>query len=83
MPEGPRDGDPAIGDLLGAFDPRRLDGSLPPIAPAQAEIADTTVNAFPPPMNCRTLGITPLALPNAPSTPPPGFRARVAARPRS
>lgn len=81
MPEGPRDGDPAIADLLGGFDPQRLDGSLPPIAASQAEIDDAAVGTFPPPMNCRTLGIAPVALPNAPSTPPPGFRARAVTHP--
>lgn len=81
MPEGPRDANPAIGDLLGGFDSQRLDGSVPPIAASQAEIDDATVNAFPPPMSCRTLGITPVALPNAPSTPPPGFSARVVTGP--
>ena len=81
MPEGPRDGDPGISDLLGGFDPQRLDGTVPPISGAQAEIADATVGTFPPPMNCRTLGITPVTLPNAPSTPPPGFHARAATHP--
>ena len=78
MPEGPRDGNPALADLLGAFDPGRLDGSLSPIPASSAEIPDAVVNAFPPTMNCRSLGIQPVALPNAPSTPPPGFTPRVA-----
>ncbi|MBV8147548.1 MAG: phosphoesterase, partial [Candidatus Eremiobacteraeota bacterium] len=77
LPEGPRDGKPAITDLLGAFDPNRLAGSTPPIPAAQAEIDDAVANAIPPKMNCASLGITPVALPNAPSTPPPGFTARV------
>ena len=81
LPEGPRDGDPTVSDLLGGFDPERLDGSAPLISAAQAEIPDATVNVFPPAMNCRTLGLTPVTLPNAPSTPPPGFRPRVAPRP--
>jgi phospholipase C len=77
LPEGPRDGNPAITDLLGAFDPARLDGSSPPIPASAAEIPDAAVNAFPPPMSCASLGITPVSLPNAPSTPPPGFKPRV------
>jgi phospholipase C len=77
MPEGPRDGNPAITDLLGAFDPARLDGSVAPIPASAADIPDDVVNAFPPKMSCRSLGITPVSLPNAPSSPPPGFRARV------
>lgn len=77
MPEGPRDGNPAIDDLLGAFDPARLNGTSPPIAAAEAEIPDADVNAFPPRMSCASLGITPATLPNAPSTPPPGYMPRV------
>jgi phospholipase C len=77
MPQGPRDGNPAIDDLLGAFDPARLAGTKPPIAAANAEIPDAIVNAFPPRMNCKSLGITPVTLPNAPSTPPPGFMPRI------
>lgn len=77
LPEGPRDGNAAITDLSGAFDPARLSGATPPISASEAEIPDDTVNAFPPPMNCRTLGITPDALPNAPSTPPAGFMPRI------
>jgi phospholipase C len=77
MPEGPRDGNPAITDLLGAFDPGRLDGSVAPIPASAAEIPDDVVNHFPPKMNCASLGITPVALPNAPSTPPPGYAPRI------
>lgn len=65
MPRGPRDGDPAITNLLGAFDPARLRGTKAPIAASQAEIPDDDVNTFPAPMSCRTLGITPARLPNA------------------
>ena len=81
LPEGPRDGNPAITDLAGAFDPARLDGTAPPIPASAAEIPDATVNAFPPPMSCSSLGITPVALPNAPSAPPDGFTPRVAVHP--
>jgi len=76
MPQGPRDGDPSLTDLTGAFDPARLDGSAPPIAPGEAEIPDPVVNAMPPAMSCRSLGISPATLPNAPSTPPPDFAVR-------
>jgi phospholipase C len=76
MPEGPRDANPAITDLLGGFDPARLSGAAPPIPAADAQIPDAIVNRFPAAMNCRTLGITPDALPNAPSTPPAGFSPR-------
>ena len=77
MPLGPSDADPNVTDLLGAFDPGRLDGSTPPIPASEAELPDATVNAFPPPLNCKALGITPAVLPNAPSTPPPGFAPRI------
>ncbi|MBV8155939.1 MAG: phosphoesterase [Candidatus Eremiobacteraeota bacterium] len=77
MPEGPRDGNPAIDNFLGAFDPARLARTTPPIAAADAEIPDDAVNAIPPKMNCSSLGITPVTLPNAPSTPPPGYMPRI------
>jgi len=75
-PIAPRDADTAMTDLLGAFDPARLNGSEPPILSSYAEIPDDVVNTFPSAMNCRTLGLAPEVLPNAPSTPPPGFRVR-------
>ncbi|HVA34304.1 MAG TPA: alkaline phosphatase family protein [Candidatus Baltobacteraceae bacterium] len=81
MPQGPRDANPAITDLLGAFDPARLSGSVPPIPATDAEIPDAIVNTFPPKMNCASLGITPVALPNAPSTPPPGYTPRASIHP--
>jgi phospholipase C len=76
LPRGPRDGDPAITDLFGAFDPARLSGAAAPIPASDAEIPDAVVNTFPAAMNCRSLNVTPVALPNAPSTPPPGFTPR-------
>jgi phospholipase C len=79
MPEGPRDGNPSITDLTGAFDPARLDGSVAPIPASAAEIPDAIVNAFPPAMSCSSLGIAPVSLPNAPSAPPPGFQPRTTA----
>ncbi|MBV9055261.1 MAG: phosphoesterase [Candidatus Eremiobacteraeota bacterium] len=74
MPRGPNDGNPAITDLLGAFDPGRLAGTTPPIAPSEAEIDDRIVNTFPAAMSCSTLGIVPVALPN--SQPPANFNPR-------
>ncbi len=76
LPQGPRDANPAVTDLLGAFDPGRLAGSTPPIAGSAAEIPDAMVNTFPAAMNCRSLGITPVTLPNAPPAPPPNFNPR-------
>lgn len=72
----PRDADSSMTDLLGAFDPARLNGSAPPILSSYAEIPDDAVNVFPSSMNCRTLGLAADVLPNAPSTPPPGFKPR-------
>jgi phospholipase C len=76
QPQGPRDADPAITDLLGAFDPARLAGTTPAIPASEAEIPDNVVNTMPAAMNCASLGIVPVTLPNAPSTPPPGFAVR-------
>lgn len=75
MPEGPRDGNPRLTGLLGAFDPARLNGSRPPISAAAAEIPSQVVNRIPTPMNCASLGITPVSIPGAGKT-PRGFRAR-------
>jgi hypothetical protein len=76
MPAGPRDSNPAVTDLLAGFDPARLSGERPPIGAAAAEIPDAVVNTMPAAMNCATLGIKPVALPNAPSAPPPNFTPR-------
>ena len=73
---GPRDANPAITDLLGGFDPARLAGTTPPIDASEAEIPDAIVNTFPLQMNCGSLGIQPVALPNAPSAPPANFNPR-------
>ncbi|MFY9718839.1 MAG: alkaline phosphatase family protein [Candidatus Cybelea sp.] len=76
MPEGPRDGNPGVTDLLGGFDPARLSGAAAPIPAGDAEIPDAVVDTLPAAMNCRTLGIAPATLSNAPSTPPPNFSPR-------
>ncbi|MGC1986043.1 MAG: alkaline phosphatase family protein, partial [Candidatus Cybelea sp.] len=76
LPEGPRDGNAALTDLLDGFDPARLSGAMPPIPAAGAEIPDGVVNAFPAQMSCSSLGITPEKLPNASSNPPPNFNPR-------
>jgi phospholipase C len=83
LPRGPRDADPGITDLLGGFDPTRLSGSTPPIPATDAEIADNVVNTFPPAMNCRSLDIQPVTLPNAPSAPPLNFMPRPHRAPRA
>ena len=73
MPEGPRDTNPRLTDLLGGFDPARLSGAKPPIPASQAEIPDNIVNHFPPAMSCKDTGVTPVIIPGASLTPPNGF----------
>lgn len=74
MPRGPRDGNPAITNLIGAFDPARLEGNAAPIPATRAEIPDAAVDTFPAPMNCGTLKIAPVLLPGA--TMPANFDPR-------
>lgn len=69
MPEGPRDTNPALSDLLAALDPDRLSGMKQPI-PASAAIVDDI--GVPPKMNCASLGIRPDVVPGE-ATPPQGF----------
>ncbi|HEV2134666.1 MAG TPA: alkaline phosphatase family protein [Terracidiphilus sp.] len=73
MPQGPRDANPRLTDLLGGFDAARLAGTKPPIAPSQAEISDEIVNHFPPAMTCKDTGVTPVVIPGASLTPPKDF----------
>lgn len=73
MPEGPRDENPRLTDLLGGFDAARLDGQRAPIAASEAEIPDSVVNTFPPPMSCKDTGVTPVIIPGASLTPPKVF----------
>lgn len=76
LPRGPRDANPAITNLLGGFDAARLAGSTPPLPASAAQIPDATVAAFPPPMSCKSLGMTPVAVPGGMASPPPGWQAR-------
>jgi hypothetical protein len=73
MPEGPRDANPRLTDLLGGFDAARLAGTKAPIAASQAEIPDEIVNQFPPKMTCKDTGVTPVVIPGGSLTPPKGF----------
>jgi phospholipase C len=73
IPEGPRDTNPRLTDLLGGFDPARLAGKKRPIAASEAEIPDTMVNHFPPAMTCAETGVTPVKIPGASLTPPKAF----------
>jgi phospholipase C len=73
MPQGPRDQNPRLTDLLGGFDAARLAGKKPLIPASEAEIPDATVNTFPPPMTCEDTGVTPVVIPGASLTPPKNF----------
>ncbi|MGA8840275.1 MAG: alkaline phosphatase family protein [Candidatus Aquilonibacter sp.] len=66
LPEGPRDTNPALSDLLSALDPERLSGTKEPI-PASAAIIDDI--GVPPKMSCSTLGIRPDIVPGADKAP--------------
>ncbi|MGH9523084.1 MAG: phospholipase C [Terriglobales bacterium] len=73
LPQGPRDENPLLTDLLGGFDAARLAGTIAPIAAAEAEIPDAIVNHFPPAMTCKDIGVTPVVVPGALPKPPKGF----------
>jgi phospholipase C len=73
LPQGPRDTNPRLTDLLGGFDPARLAGKRPLIAATEAEIPDAVVNHFPPAMTCAETGVTPVKIPGASLTPPKIF----------
>ena len=75
MPEGPRDNDSRLSDLLGAFDAARLAGTQAPIPASAAEIPSSIVDSFPARMSCSTLGITPVKIPGE-DTLPAGFAPR-------
>jgi phospholipase C len=72
MPEGPRDTNRRLSDLLGAFDVLRLDGKRALIPASSAIIPDNVVNKFPAAMNCRSLHLTPVRIPGT-NSPPPNF----------
>jgi phospholipase C len=73
LPQGPRDTNPRLTDLVGGFDAARLAGHKAPIPASQAEIPDHVVNNFPPAMSCKDTGVTPVAVPGASTAPPEGF----------
>jgi phospholipase C len=73
LPEGPRDTNPRLTDLLGGFDAARLAGHKPPLPASDAEIPDSVVNQFPPAMSCKDTGVTPVAIPGTSPNPPKGF----------
>jgi phospholipase C len=75
-----------IGNLTSAFDINKLSGSTPPVSPAMAMVPAGDLSMFwstpaGGPMNCKTLGITPVTT-NTTTTPPtnwvPSYRVRFA-----
>ncbi|MEO6990639.1 MAG: alkaline phosphatase family protein [Candidatus Baltobacteraceae bacterium] len=77
LPQGPRDGNPALTDLLGGFDAARLSGTAAPIPASYAIVPDDVVSTFPAAMSCQSLGITPVTVPGGLAAPPPGFAPRL------
>jgi phospholipase C len=73
LPQGPRDANPRLTDLVGGFDAARLAGKRAPIPASQAEIPDAVVNHFPAAMTCGDTGVTPVNVPGAAQEPPAGF----------
>jgi phospholipase C len=76
LPRGPRDTNPALTDLLGGFDAARLAGTATPVPASAAQIPDGAIKTFPPPMGCKSLGITPAQVPGEMASPPPAFAPR-------
>lgn len=56
LPEGPRDTDPRLSDLLGGFDAERLSGTKLPIPASRAIVPEIGI---PPKESCSSLAITP------------------------
>jgi phospholipase C len=77
LPLGPRDGNPLLSNLRGAFDVDRLSGKRAPLSPSGAIFANQTIRTIPAPVSCRSLGITPVPPPMGISDKPPaGFNPR-------
>ncbi|NNM93679.1 MAG: phosphoesterase [Candidatus Eremiobacteraeota bacterium] len=72
MPLGPRDTNPELSNLVGAFDPERLAGTKAPLPASLAEIPTRVVDSIPSPWTCRTIGVTPVHIPGE-NHPPKGF----------
>lgn len=73
MPEGPRDANPRITNLLGGFSAARLAGTEALIPASQAIIPNHVVNTFPPPMTCKQTGVMPVPVPGGWTAPPSFF----------
>ena len=66
LPFGPGDVNPEISDLVESFDYYRLNGFKPPLPASMALVPNAQLSMFPPRMNCKSLGITPIAIPTQP-----------------
>lgn len=73
LPQGPRDTNSRLSDLMGGFDAARLAGLRAPIPASEAEIPDAIVNHFPPAMTCKDTGVEPVLIPGGSLTWPKGF----------
>jgi phospholipase C len=73
LPQGPRDMNASLTDLLGGFDAARLAGTKPPIPASEAEIPDDIVNHFPAAMTCEETGAIPVVIPGESSAAPKVF----------
>jgi phospholipase C len=77
LPLGPRDGNPLLSNLRGAFDYDRLSGSKAPLSAEGAFIPWTTIRTIPAPLSCKSIGVHPATPPPGVSeSPPPGFSPR-------
>lgn len=74
MPEGPRDANPRITNLLGGFSADRLAGTEPLVPASLAIIPDKDINTFPPPMTCKETGVMPVLVPGGWTHPPKVFK---------
>lgn len=64
LPDGPRDTNPRLSDLISGFDVARLRGIKTPIPASAAIIPDAVVDALPANMSCSSLGIKPVTIPS-------------------
>ena len=77
LPLGPRDGNPLISNLRGAFDYDRLRGAKAALSPEGAFFPWKTIRTIPAPVNCKSIGVHPASPPAGVSeSPPPGFNPR-------
>lgn len=77
LPLGPRDGNPLISNLRGAFDYDRLRGIKAALPPDGAFFPWTAIRTIPAPVSCKSIGVEPATPPPGVSeSPPHGFNPR-------